>query len=268
VKSTVVNRPAARTRLVLAAAALAAGGALLAGCGDTVGYSEGTGDRSHGKEVFTQSCGGCHTLADAGTKGQIGPNLDYAFLQSRRDGLGESTIVQVVRDQIAYPVVNTSTGAPGMPGMNGPQGTLPLCSDAPDNPRCFKTEAEQSAAAEDVTSYVAAVAGIGDPNVSKPQTPAPAPAPAPETTPGTGAAGDAAAGKQVFATAGCGGCHTLVAAGASGDVGPDLDELKPDAARVAKQVTNGGSQMPPFKDSLTPAQIKDVAAYVASSTGS
>ena len=265
-KLPAVNRLAARPRLAIAAAALAASAAVLAGCGDTVGYSEGTGDRSHGKEVFTQSCGGCHTLADAGTKGQIGPNLDYAFLQSRRDGLGEDTIVQVVRGQIAYPVTTTSTGAPGMPGMNGEQGTLPLCADAPKRPGCFETEAEQNAAAEDVTSYVASVAGVGDPNVSKPQTPAPAPAPKP--TPDTGAAGDAAAGKQVFATAGCGSCHTLASAGAAGTVGPNLDELKPDAARVAKQVTSGGVQMPPFKGTLTPAQIKDVAAYVASSTGS
>ena len=31
-----------------------------------------------GKTVFTESCGGCHTLADAGTSGAIGPNLDEA----------------------------------------------------------------------------------------------------------------------------------------------------------------------------------------------
>ena len=43
------------------------------------GSPEGTGDRAKGKELFIQKCGSCHTLADAGTKGQIGPNLDDAF---------------------------------------------------------------------------------------------------------------------------------------------------------------------------------------------
>src|SRR5207248_3516824 len=44
----------------------------------------------------------------------------------------------------------------------------------------------------------------------------------------------AALGKQVFAQNGCGGCHTLAAAGASGKVGPDLDNVLRDAARYAK----------------------------------
>ena len=103
-----------RRRLTVAVFGIAVAALFAAGCG-SVGYSEGTGDKAKGKELFTQKCGSCHTLANAGTKGQIGPNLDYAFLASRRDGLGESTIVQVVRGQIAYPITNTSTGAPGMP---------------------------------------------------------------------------------------------------------------------------------------------------------
>src|SRR3954469_5878454 len=53
--------------------------------------------------------------------------------------------------------------------------------------------------------------------------------PAPtQTETGGESSGDATAGKQVFAKAGCGGCHTLDAAGASGTVGPNLDEAKPD----------------------------------------
>jgi len=80
------------------------------------------------------------------------------------------------------------------------------------------------------------------------------------------AAGDATAGKAVF-TANCGGCHTLADAGTSGAVGPNLDDLKPDAARVSKQVTNGGSAMPAFKDKLSEVEIADVAAYVSSVAG-
>jgi mono/diheme cytochrome c family protein len=79
-------------------------------------------------------------------------------------------------------------------------------------------------------------------------------------------AGDAAAGKDVFASAGCGSCHTLKAAGSSGTVGPNLDEAKPSFELVVERVTNGKSPMPSFKGQLTEKQIKDVAAYVVAST--
>ena len=79
-------------------------------------------------------------------------------------------------------------------------------------------------------------------------------------------AGDAAAGEAVFSSAGCGSCHTLEAAGASGTVGPNLDEAKPDAALVVERVTNGMGPMPSFKGQLDEKQIQDVAAYVVAST--
>jgi cytochrome c6 len=92
-------------------------------------------------------------------------------------------------------------------------------------------------------------------------------APPPETQPSEPAQGDPAAGKQVFVgTAGCSGCHTLSDAGATGQVGPDLDMVKPSYDKVVIQVTNGGGGMPPFKDTLTEEQIDDVAAYVSSVT--
>jgi mono/diheme cytochrome c family protein len=91
----------------------------------------------------------------------------------------------------------------------------------------------------------------------------------PATTEAAGAAeGDPAAGKKVFAEAGCGGCHTLADAGTNGQVGPNLDDAKPEAALVTERVTNGMGAMPPFKDQLTEQQIKDVAAYVSSVAGS
>ena len=91
---------------------------------------------------------------------------------------------------------------------------------------------------------------------------------APATTEGgAGApAGDAAAGEAVFASSGCGVCHTLEAAGASGNVGPNLDDAKPDEALVIERVTHGMGAMPPFGDSLDEKQIQDVAAYVVEST--
>jgi mono/diheme cytochrome c family protein len=78
--------------------------------------------------------------------------------------------------------------------------------------------------------------------------------------------GDPAAGKAVFASAGCSGCHTLKAANASGKVGPDLDQLKPAEAKVVHQVENGGGAMPAFKGQLSAKQIQDVAAFVYAST--
>jgi mono/diheme cytochrome c family protein len=86
------------------------------------------------------------------------------------------------------------------------------------------------------------------------------------TTVASGAQGDPAAGKLVFASAGCGGCHTLKAAGSSGTVGPNLDQLKPATAIVVHQVEVGGGPMPAFKGSLTEKQIQDVAAFVSTST--
>ena len=78
---------------------------------------------------------------------------------------------------------------------------------------------------------------------------------------------DVRAGKRVFGVAGCGSCHTLAAAGARGQVGPNLDTLRPDFAAVAAQVRHGGGAMPPFAGTLTATQIRDVAAFVAVRAG-
>ena len=94
-------------------------------------------------------------------------------------------------------------------------------------------------------------------------TPAPAPTPTPSST-----KGDPAAGKPIFTSAGCAGCHTLKAAGATGNVGPNLDQLKPAEDRIVAQVEHGGGQMPAFKGQLSQKQIDDVAAFVFSSTHS
>lgn len=75
-------------------------------------------------------------------------------------------------------------------------------------------------------------------------------------------------GKRVFtalAEPQCGVCHTLADAGTKGEVGPVLDVLKPDAARIAAAVTGGIGIMPAFED-LTPEQVEAVAFYVATVT--
>jgi cytochrome c553 len=71
------------------------------------------------------------------------------------------------------------------------------------------------------------------------------------------------AGAAVFATAGCAGCHTLAAAHTHGQIGPDLDQLQPDYATVARQVRTGGNGMPSFAHRLTSKSIDAVAKYVS-----
>ena len=81
-----------------------------------------------------------------------------------------------------------------------------------------------------------------------------------------GQEGGGGEGKTIF-TSNCASCHTLKAAETSGEVGPNLDELEPDMATVEKQVTNGGGVMPAFGGTLSPEEIKEVAAFVSTEAG-
>lgn len=80
--------------------------------------------------------------------------------------------------------------------------------------------------------------------------------------------GNAANGRKVFRRAGCGGCHTLLAAKATGTTGPSLDEDRPDFTRVVECVTTGPGDMPTFAGRLSAGEIRDVAKFVAVSDGS
>jgi mono/diheme cytochrome c family protein len=115
---------------------------VVAGCGGTEigggGTVDPTGaDTAAGKQLFVEKCGSCHVLADAGTAGTIGPNLDNAFAGSRVQGFEESTFVEVVRWQIAFPGI-------GSPMPN--QEALGLSDDQ----------------AVDISGYVARYAGNPD----------------------------------------------------------------------------------------------------------
>jgi cytochrome c oxidase subunit 2 len=170
------------------------------GCG-TGGVAK-SGDVAHGKQLFSATCASCHTLADAGAKGTIGPNLDYAFGSDKAQGFKEVTIRQVVADQIKFA------------GNYGPTG--------PTMPRNLVKGQD----VDDVAAYVASVAALN----AKPGTPAPAATPPASAGGGGGSSSALAAGKKAFSDNGCGACHTLAAAGTSGKIGPDLDKLKSYAA--------------------------------------
>jgi mono/diheme cytochrome c family protein len=205
-------------------------GFLASGCG-AVGIVK-TGDASRGKQLFQDpknQCASCHTLADAGTKGTVGPNLDDAFSSDKTQGFSIQSMADLVRGQIAYP----------------------------EKPMPANLLSGQDAS--DVAVYIAKCAG-------NPHCGVTATKPAPATTTGATTTSAAPNGKALF-VANCAGCHTLKDAGTNGTIGPNLDQLKPSESRVALQVTNGGAVMPPFKGKLTTAQIQGIAKYVSSVAG-
>lgn len=77
----------------------------------------------------------------------------------------------------------------------------------------------------------------------------------------------AAQGKELFASSGCGGCHTLADIGAAGTVGPNLDQAKPSQQLVVDRVTDGLGAMPSFQGQLSSEQIQAIATYVAQAAG-
>jgi mono/diheme cytochrome c family protein len=79
--------------------------------------------------------------------------------------------------------------------------------------------------------------------------------------------GDPAAGKEIFASTGCGSCHTLSDAGTTGTIGPNLDESSVDFAAAVEQITNGGGGMQAYSGTLSEEEIANVAAYVVSARG-
>ena len=101
-------RPAVIT-LVLTSALFAAG------CGAVGHLTASSGNAARGKALFQKTCAACHTLADAGTTGTVGPNLDEAFRYDKLQGFDISTIRDVVYGQINYANADPGTGFPGMP---------------------------------------------------------------------------------------------------------------------------------------------------------
>jgi cbb3-type cytochrome c oxidase subunit III len=215
-------------RTVLAALGGIGVALLLAACG-TGGIASGAADQENGKKLFQEKCGGCHALSAAGSSGGIGPNLDDSFAQAREDGFKETAIVNIVHEQIRYP------------------GQYPTAQSNPDFLTAnMPANLVKGQDAEDVAAYVAANAGLRGFAES-------------QLISGTN-------GKNIFKQK-CASCHTLADAGATGTIGPNLDQLKPPFPVARNQVIHGGGAMPAFKGVLTDAQISAVARYVSSRAG-
>ena len=95
------NHAVTRMARTTVPAALAAAALAVAGCSNE--GSQQTANIVNGKQQFVAKCGSCHTLARAGTKGVVGPNLDDAFAVSRAQGWGSNAIRGVVLGQIQHP---------------------------------------------------------------------------------------------------------------------------------------------------------------------
>lgn len=223
-------KPPNPIRLLLALAALAAIALAASGCGTS------TADEQRGRVLFVQKCGVCHTLAQAGTTAQIGPNLDDAFAAARAAGEGGDTVEGIVKAQVQFPRPSNSDPAVSMPA-----------------------DVVTGQDLEDVAAYVGRYAGV--------------PGAAPPKVPG-------GPGAQVFASNGCGGCHTLAAAESGGVTGPNLNEVLPgqSAAMVEESIADPNAKiatgypanvMPQnFAQALTPKELEDLVQYLLQSTQS
>lgn len=169
---------------------------LAAGCG-TGGISEG-GDVSAGKRLYVENCASCHVLADAGPGGKIGPNLDDAFGPARSQGFDESTIQQVVRDQIEL-------ASPPMPqnlvrgeDADAVAAYVTACAAWTGSTPCA------TAAPQPATTAATTTAETTTEQTTTEQTTT-----ATTATTETEAAGDAKKGEELYTSLGCNSCHSL-----------------------------------------------------------
>jgi mono/diheme cytochrome c family protein len=135
-----MNALSKATRPLLVLAALGALALAASGCGT------GSADVARGRALFVQKCGACHTLAQAGTSGTQGPDLDDAFAAARAAGERGSTVEGVVMSQVENPRPSNANPAVSMPA------DLVTGQDL-----------------EDVAAYVGAYAGV--PGAAPPEVP-------------------------------------------------------------------------------------------------
>lgn len=210
-------------------AALAALVLAASGCGTS------SADAQRGRTLFVQKCGVCHTMAQAGTTAQIGPNLDHAFAAARATGEESDTVEGIVKAQVEFPRPSNANPAASMPA------DIVTGQDL-----------------EDVAAYVGMYAGV--------------PGAAPPKVPG-------GPGAQVFADNGCGGCHTLAAAGTGGVTGPNLDEALvagDSMAAIEEMIVDPNAEIakgyPPnvmpqnFGETLSKKEIEDLVEYLIENT--
>jgi mono/diheme cytochrome c family protein len=217
------------TRPLLVLALLGALVVAVSGCGTT------TADTARGRTLFAKKCGVCHTLAEAGTTAEVGPNLDDAFAAAREVGENSDTIEGIVKAQVEFPRPNNGNPAVSMP-------------------RDIVTGQDL----DDVAAYVGEWAGV--PGAKPPKV-------------------EGGPGAQVFANNGCGGCHTLAAAGSSGVTGPNLDEVLPGQKpeKIEEDIVNPNAEIAPgykpnimpqnFGETLSETELEQLVEYLQEVAG-
>jgi mono/diheme cytochrome c family protein len=266
-------------RRVLAAASIVAAGLTATACGSE-GITLKGGDSAsvkRGAALFSQRCSGCHTMDIAGAQGGATRVHD----RERPDG-PNFNVRKETPDSVLYAIRNG-----GFSGAIMPENIV-VGAQASDVAAFVSKYAGGSRKGNDITpqSQPAAAGssqggggGGGAPSTGTTSTPeAQGTTSTPEAgttstpaagTTSTGAGGTqqaAAQGKPLF-TQNCAGCHTLKDANARGQIGPNLDDLKPDQPTTQRQVTNGGGGMPAFKGQLSADEINAVSQYVTSVAG-
>jgi mono/diheme cytochrome c family protein len=216
-------------RLLAPLVALVAAVLVISGCGTT------SPDIAHGRVLFEKDCGVCHTLAQAGTAGTQGPNLDDAFAAAREVGMDGATIEGVVKAQVDSP----------RPANGNPAASMPA-------------HIAEGSDLDDIAAYLGKYAGVPG---AKP----------PEVEGGPGA--------QVFASNGCGSCHTLAAANAGGTTGPDFDEVLPgqSEAEIEESIVDpeakiaqgypAGVMPQEFGEKLSKEELKQLVEFLSESAG-
>ena len=119
---------------------------LLAGCGGGENVTGLSGaDTANGKTLFTQKCASCHTLADAATTSQVGPNLDNAFGYACKHGFSKDTFFSIVRGQIDIPARDGAMPADLVTGQDAVDVAAYVAGAAGKNmPGCGETTTGQS----------------------------------------------------------------------------------------------------------------------------
>jgi mono/diheme cytochrome c family protein len=264
-----------RRRRVLAAGCILAAGLGAAACGseDIDLRANESANVQRGAVLFAQRCQGCHTMEVAGAQGGAtrihdreradGPNFNVrretvdSVLYAIRNGgfsgaiMPENIVVgRDAADVAAF--VSKYAGGPRRGNDITPE------SQPAQNPQTTSTQQDTTSTQQDTTSTQQDTTSTQQDTTSTPQDTT--------STPAAGGQEAAAQGKQIFTT-NCAGCHTLGDANARGQVGPNLDELKPDEQTVQRKVTAGGGGMPSFRGQLQDDEINAVAQYLSSVAG-
>jgi mono/diheme cytochrome c family protein len=221
-----------------------------------------TAQARDGRELFGEHCAVCHTLSAANAIGKVGPNLDQIHppkalvLHTIANGCLPNATVKTQNQACLGQGVMPSDVVTGKDAQdvasfvaeatatNGSAGTSTSSSTSAANTSTASSSATTTTSSSGGSSANTSTSSGG----------------------GSSSAVSAKAGMSVFEST-CAGCHTLAAAGSTGTVGPNLDQLKPNDALVIHQVTNGGGGMPAFGSTLSQTQIKSVALYVSSVAG-